>query len=221
MSIVNYKIANNVLDGIIGIHGIRRNYDSSTDERRCVTITPEEIAVFNEAFKYNGGIMSDGKDLKIYEETTYFRLPVNISMIEQENDTLVDPVLNTLEERAKKSLTSLQVFVNGYKLPDSEVKMYPTRSNVDVLIPNKYISENENNSVIVEKRMFNLYNYVHYYTKKTSSQSFSINVGGIDRSMLKERNVQIYIDKRLYTSSRTLRFVNNFLIVDITLLYLV
>ena len=215
MSIVNYKIANNVLDGIIGIHGTRRNYDSSTDERRCIKLTPADVAKFNEIFKYNSGIMSDGKDLRLYEETTYFRLPVNISMIDQENDILIDPKVSSLEELAKNSCASLQVYVDGYKLPDSEVKMYPTRSNVDVLIPRQYIKEN-GSTVIVEKRLYNLYKYIHLYEKKTSQQSFSIDINGFDESRCKERNVQIYIDKKLYTASRTLRIANHRLYVDIT-----
>ena len=61
MSIINDTIASNVLDGVINVHGTRRNLDSSTDERRCFVLTPEDIESYTSQFKYNSGEVSDGK----------------------------------------------------------------------------------------------------------------------------------------------------------------
>ena len=217
MSIVTTKIANNVLDGIIGIQGVRRNYDSSTDERRCFTITPKDIETYNTLFKYNGGVMSDGKYVKLYEALYYLRIPVNISMVDQDDLSFTEQKVVTLEERAKANLPSLNVFVDGYKLPDCEVKMYPTKSNVDILIPNKYIDFEKGNDIVVEKKRYDLYRYIHFYSSKIKQQTFAIPLpSSVDASSIKERNVQIYLNKKLYGSSRTINVSNGVLYVILT-----
>lgn len=217
MSIVTTKIANNVLDGIIGINGVRRNYDSSTDERRCFDITPTDIETYDSLFKYNGGIMSDGKYIKLYETLYYLRIPVNISMVDQNDLSFKEQSVVTLEERSKMNLPSLNVFVDGYKLPDCEVKMYPTKSNVDILIPNKYIDFEKGNKIVVEKRRYDIYKYLHFYSPKTKQQTFTIPLPvSVDPSTVKERNVQIYINKKLYGSSRSVSINSGVLYVTLT-----
>ena len=137
MSIINDTIASNVLDGVINVHGTRRNLDSSTDERRCFVLTPEDIESYTSQFKYNSGEVSDGKIINLVEPTVYIRIPVNIHMVESNVQASYESYVYTVESRANSGNASLQLFVDGYKIPDGEIKFYPTRSNVDVFIPNR------------------------------------------------------------------------------------
>ena len=118
-SVVTTKVANSILDGIVGIQSTRRNFDSSTDERRCITLSPERITELKEQFPYNNGLSSDGKPLTLQGPTIYLRVPVNIHMIEQ---TQTNPNFNggfvySVKQRAEAGKASLQVFVDGYKIP--------------------------------------------------------------------------------------------------------
>ena len=217
MSIVTNKIANKVLDGIIGVNGVKRNYDSSSDERRCFQLTPENIKTYNNIFKYNGGILSDGKYKTIKNNATIFvRIPINISMLDQEYSYTDDPTIESLETRSKNKKSSLQVFVDGKKIPDCEVFMYPTKSNVDVFIPNTYIDPENGNYIIVERKKYDEHEYCHYYGKNVSTQVFSIKIDNKeDLSIFKEKNVQIYVNKELYNSSRYISVKDSYLYVEL------
>ncbi len=221
MSIVNYEIAEKVLDGIISVHGTRRNLDASTDERRCVIVTPADLETYAKEFKYNVGKVSDGKNVFFPEPTIYTRIPVNIHMIEQNASPLADEYVMTIEEAAKERRSSLQVWVDGAKMPDSEIKFYPTRSNVDVFIPHKYLSPLSSHEVIVEKKMYDQFPYIHLYYQATSNQTFRLM---LDADQLKalneikgsiEKNFQVYVNRKLYNSSRRLSYYNNS--IEITL----
>lgn len=216
MSIVTNKIANKVLDGIIGVNGIKRNYDSSSDERRCFQLTPENIKTYNDIFKYNGGILSDGRYKSIKNNAIiYVRIPVNISMLDQEYSYTYDPEIESLETRSKNKKSSLQVFIDGKKIPDHEILMYPTKTNVDVFIPNNYINHDIGNYIIIEKKKYDEFNYYHYYNKNSSSQVFSIPIGNVNPNIFKEKNVQIYVNKELYNSSRYININDGTLYVEL------
>lgn len=222
MSIVTSEIASNVLDGIIEVHATRRNLDASTDERRCLTLTPDDISQYREQFKYNTGNVSDGKTINLNEPIVYIRIPVNIHMVEQNTSPTYESYVYTAENRAKSNETSIHVFVDGFKIPDSEIKFYPTRSNVDVFIPNNYLSLDSSHEVIVEKKRYDLFPYIHHYAKRTSDQRLSIELSTSQKKDVEslnsnlEKNVQIYINKKLYNSSRTISFTNNRLDIVVT-----
>lgn len=222
MSIVTSEIASNVLDGVIEVHSTRRNLDASTDERRCYSFTPDDILLYKLQFKYNTGIVSDGKTINLNEPTIYVRIPVNIHMVEQDVGPTYESYVYTAEYKAKNNETSLQVFVDGFKIPDSEIKLYPTRSNVDVFIPEKYLSLNNDHEVIVEKKRYDLFPYIHSYLSNTSDQHISINLTDHQKNSINnlksnlEKNIQIYVNKKLYNSSRTISFTNNKLDINIT-----
>lgn len=222
MSIVNDKIASNVLDGIISVHGIRRNLDSSTDERRCFVLTPEDIASFTEQFKYNTGEVSDGKTINLVGPTIYVRVPVNIHMVNANAPAYEESYVYTVENRAANGYTSLQLFVDGLKIPDGEVKFYPTKSNVDVFIPNKYLPLTGNHEIIVEKKQFSEFPYIHHYVAVTSDQQITIPLTAEQKKSVTsvagnlERNFQIFINKKLYNASRTISFANNNVNISIT-----
>lgn len=215
MSIITRDIATNVLDGILDLQGVRRNLDSSTDERRCLTVTPDDIDLYNSIFKYNRGTVSDGKDIKLTDVTVFVRIPVNIHMLDQNSGPEVESYVYTAENRAKAGYASLQVFVDGYKIPDSEIKFYPTKTNVDVFIPNTYLKADSSHEVIVEKKRYDLFPYIHQYISKSASQTVSISLSTTQKEKVNEisgnleRNIQIYVNKKLYNSSRDISFSNN------------
>ena len=222
MSIINDTIASNVLDGVINVHGTRRNLDSSTDERRCFVLTPEDIEFYTSQFKYNSGEVSDGKLINLVEPTVYIRIPVNIHMIESNVQASYESYVYTVESRANSGNASLQLFVDGYKIPDGEIKFYPTRSNVDIFIPNKYLPTTSSHEIIVEKKRYDEFPYIHLYEKTSTSQQFSIPLTPEMKSKVSsvpgnlERNFQIYVNKKLLNSSRTVTFNNNNLVITIT-----
>jgi len=222
MSIINDTIASNVLDGVISVHGIRRNLDSSTDERRCFVLTPEDIEAYTSMFKYNYGEVSDGKLINLNEPTVYIRVPVNIHMVESSVPAYYESYVYSVEGRATSGNASLQLFVDGYKIPDSEVKFYPTRSNVDVFIPSKYLPTTASHEVIVEKKRYDEFPYIHLYEKNPSTQYFSIPLTNEIKSKVTavsgnlERNFQIYVNKKLLNASRTVTFNNNNIVITVT-----
>ena len=222
MSIITDKIASNVLDGVINVHGIRRNLDSSTDERRCFVLTPEDIELYTSLFKYNSGETSDGKVINLIEPTVYVKVPVNIHMVEPNVPVTHESYVYTIEGRAKTGNASLQLFVDGYKIPDNEVKFYPTRSNVDVFIPNKYLPTTSEHEIIVEKKRYDEFPYIHFYENQVNNQQFTIPMTPEIRNKISEvsgnleRNFQIYVNKKLLNSSRTVMFSNNNIIISVT-----
>ena len=222
MSIVTSEIASNVLDGVIEVHATRRNLDASTDERRCLTLTPDDISQYKEQFSYNTGNVSDGKMININEPIIYVRIPVNIHMVEQNANPTYESYIYTADYKAKNNEASIHVFVDGFKIPDSEIKFYPTRSNVDVFIPETYLSLDSKHEVIIEKKRYDLFPYIHNYIKRTSDQHFSIELIQSQRNSVDnlesnlEKNIQIYVNKKLYNSSRTISFTNNKLDIVIT-----
>lgn len=216
-SVVTTNVANSILDGIVGIQSTRRNFDSSTDERRCITLSPERITELKEQFPYNNGLSSDGKPLTLKGPTIYLRVPVNIHMIEQ---TQTNPNFNggfvySVKQRAEEGKASLQVFVDGYKIPDEEILFYPTRTNVDVFIPNTYINSVSGSEIIVEKKRYDFYPYIHTYEKDTSLQLFTITVPEENQKFINEKSVLIFINKKLYTYTRSLTFNNDNLSIRI------
>ena len=216
-SVVTTKVANSILDGIVGIQSTRRNFDSSTDERRCITLSPERITELKEQFPYNNGLSSDGKPLSLQGPTIYLRVPVNIHMIEQ---TQTNPNFNggfvySVKQRAEAGKASLQVFVDGYKIPDEEILFYPTRTNVDVFIPNTYINSVSGSEIIVEKKRYDFYPYLHTYEKDTSLQLFTMTVPEDSQKFINEKSVLIFINKKLYTYTRNLTFNNDTLSIRI------
>jgi hypothetical protein len=206
--IVTDAIANRLLDSMIGIAETRRNIDSSIDESRCITLTPLQILNYKKSFYYNTGNVSDGKYIRLSEKEIYFRIPVNMSMIK--NYSQEESFIYHAHTRAKEKKPSLFVFINGYKIPDSEILFYPTRTNADIFIPDKYITP-AGCEIIIQKKIFEKYHYVRYYTPKTSSQSISFQTGNDSGYNLNinEKTVIIYIDKKLYTGGRNVFFVNN------------
>ena len=214
--IVTTDIATSVLDGINEINGTRRNYDSTSDERRCLDLTPAQIALSLKSFSYNLGIVSDGTSIRLDEHEIYFKFPVNISMIDSASQER--SFVYTASDRAAVGHPSLHVFVDGLKIPDNEIKFYPTKSNVDVFVPLKYINQESGSSIIVEKILYDLVPYLRFYAEKTSEQYVTISAtpDQIERASIKERNVQIYVNKRLYTGSRSVAVTgNNSILVSI------
>lgn len=200
--LVTSNIASSVLDNIIEVNGTRRNYDSTSDERRCVILDSDGISSYKKKFSYNRGTLSDGQFAYLDEVEIYFRLPVNISMIA--SDSTDESYMCRASEIASSGKPSLHVFVNGLKIPDNEVLFYPTRTNVDVFVPVKYVSSNRTEFVI-EKVRYDLTPYVRYYTNKTSNQNIVIPITEkqYEKAVVRDRTIQIFINKRLYTGSRS------------------
>lgn len=201
--LVTADIASSVLDGIIEVNGTRRNYDSTSDERRCVRLETSDIVSYKKNFNYNRGTLSDGQFAYLDEVEIYFRVPVNISMIA--SDSIEDSYICRASETAASSKPSLQVFANGLKIPDNEVLFYPTRTNVDVFVPVKYIPES-GVDIIVEKIRYDLTPYIRFYTKETSTQNIVIPMTEkqYEKAVVRDRTLQIYINKKLYTGSRSI-----------------
>ena len=204
--IVTNEMASNVLDNVIEVNATRRNYDATSDERRCFDLSADQINYFLKVFNYNAGTVSDGKQIYLDEQKVYFRVPVNISMIE--SDSIVESYVYAADKRASSGHPSLHVFVDGLKIPDNEVRFYPTKSNVDVFVPLEYINRT-GSSFIVEKVLYDLIPYMRYYTEKTSSQQILISITEeqFDKAKLTndklKRYLQIYVNKKLYTGTRT------------------
>ena len=212
--IVTNKMASNVLDNVIEVNATRRNYDATSDERRCFDLSADQINYFLKVFNYNTGTVSDGKQiyldfsiLFIIFQSLFFIsvistlstlailqkcfsiflscLLINISMIE--SDSIVESYVYSADKRASSGHPSLHVFVDGLKIPDNEVRFYPTKSNVDVFVPLEYINRT-GSSFIVEKVLYDLIPYMRYYTEKTSSQQILISITEeqFDKAKLKE-----------------------------------
>lgn len=209
-SIVTNDIASSVLDGIIGVNETRRNLDSSADEQRCFSLTPAQISMYKKSFSYNVGSVSDGKTIRLDETNIYFKIPVNISMIN--GQAYDDSSIYRSSERAASGNNIVQVFVDGLKIPDSEVLFYPTRTNVDIFVPILYINQTLGSDFIVEKKCFDTSTpYVRYYNKSTSSQLYNIpiNTDILNNTVINERTLKIYVNKFLYTGTRSLTVSNN------------
>lgn len=225
MSIIDDKIASNVLDGVINVHGTRRNLDASTDERRCIRLTPEDIQHYLSQFKYNTGIVSDGKNIVIDESVIYVRIPLNMCLVESNSNTENEHEshLYNVESQSMLNRDSLIIYVDGFKIPDSEIRFYSTISNVDVFIPTKYLTVDKEHEVIIEEKRYDLFPYIHYYEKKSSSQHIIIPISQAVKNkisgMLKgnlEKYFQIYMNRKLYNSSRTVNIVGNNIEIYIT-----
>jgi hypothetical protein len=202
MSIVTDSVARNILDSMININETRRNIDSSIDESRCIIYSQEMIQQSKAQFNYNVGRVSDGTLLRLVEDEIYFKIVVNISMIE--NNQEAGTYLYRACERSQNNHPSIMVSVDGLKIPDNEVLFYPTKSNVDIFVPIRYIKET-NCEILVEKKTYKSFSYIRYYEKKTSGQVFSIPIteNKYNHSKINERTTMIFINKKLYVGNRS------------------
>jgi hypothetical protein len=212
MSIVTEQVATNVLDGMININETRRNIDASIDESRCIILDGEAIEKSLNQFSYNVGQVSDGKIIRLDEKEIYYKITTNISMLKDDKEG--DSFLYRANERGDKNKPHVNVYANGLKVPDNEVLFYPTKSNVDVFIPLKYINKS-GSEILIERKLHTLYSYIRYYEKNTSGQEFRINVEPVplSRSIVKERTTMVFIDKKLYNGKRSVFIENNDTIV--------
>jgi hypothetical protein len=214
MSIVTDLIAKNVLDGMININETRRNIDASIDESRCIVFTEAMINQSINQFNYNVGRVSDGKLIRLDETEIYFKVTINISMIDKGQN--LRSFIYRANEIAENGFASTIAYVDGLKIPDNEVLLYPTISNTDVFIPLKYINRS-GSEVLIERKKYNKFPYIRHYEKVTSGQVFTIPLDEtkFSRAVIKERTVLIFINKRLYMGSRTVHIENNEIIVSL------
>jgi hypothetical protein len=208
MSIVTDVIATRVLDGMININETRRNIDASIDESRCIVLDSEAIAKSKELFNYNAGPVSDGKLIRLEEKEIYFKVTANISMIKENKDA--DSYVYRVNERALERHPAVNVYADGLKIPDSEVLFYPTRSNVDVFIPLRYINSS-GTEIFIERKTYSKFPYIRLYERNTSGQEFTIPLSEYDfsQSIIHPRTVMIFINKKLYTGNRSIVTENN------------
>jgi hypothetical protein len=215
MSIVTDKVAKNVLEGMININETRRNIDASIEESRCVVFTPSMIEQSIAQFNYNVGRVSDGKLIRLDEKEVYFKITVNIGMIDKNSRNV--SYIYRANERAAGAFPSVASYIDGLKIPDNEVLFYPTWSNVDVFVPLKYINRILGSEVLIERKKYNQFPYIRYYEKSTSGQSFEICVDEfkLARAVIKERTVMIFVNKKLYVGNRNVLIENNKIIISI------
>jgi hypothetical protein len=212
MSIVTEQVATNVLDGMININETRRNIDASIDESRCIILDSEDISKSLSQFPYNVGQVSDGKVIRLDEKEIYYKVTSNISMIKEEKEA--ESFLYRSSDRGEKEKSHITAYVNGLKIPDNEVLFYPTKSNVDIFIPLKYINKN-GSEILIERKLHNIYSYIRFYEKNTSGQEFRITVDPtiLSRAIAKERTVMVFTNKKLYNGPRSIFIENNDTIV--------
>jgi hypothetical protein len=194
---------------MIGINETRRNIDSSIDESRCIVLSPSDIYESKQSFNFNCGMVSDGKLIRLSEPEIYYKITANISMI-TDSGTDEDSYLYRASERPLVRKPSVNVYADGLKIPDNEVLFYPTRSNVDVFIPLRYIDD-RGAEIVIERKLYNVFPYIRYYEARTSGQRFSIQLDYFAKTkgVIKDRTVMVFVDKKLYHGKRNIIFIND------------
>lgn len=174
---------------IIPIVNGRRRRDSSVFDYEFLTLTNTEIQRELKRFSRNYGEFCDGKKLRVYEDTMYFKFTTNIVIsIDAGREVLGKQKLFSLIDlyaRSKQQLPTLNLFVNGAKVPDSKIKVYMSDTCTDILLPMSYLIKNADDTykdmeVYIQKRIYQVHHYYTDFYDSIPGKQLSLNLKSSD-----------------------------------------
>ncbi len=170
-----YDDVQKMFENSVQVANWRRNVRSSYFGDYQLSLTWAQIQVWNAQFYYNSGKLSDGTNVRIPGTAIYFRIPTTLDTWNPNRDTT--PSIQSVQSRAQAGKKSLGIWINGIKIPDSEVLMYSTPyHNTDVFVPNSYLIQNANNSFFFETYENNTFNQVSGFVQNVPLQMVSVNI---------------------------------------------
>ena len=215
--LVSKRHFDTLFENLLEFHNDRRLFDSSSDERRYYSFNQEQFAKYRDAFYLNRGILSDGTFTTLPQNVMYFMFPCNITITRMlQNDQL----FIFSHEAARTIQVNLQVWVNGIKIPDHEILFHPTKSNVDVLVPLRYmpsqINDGETLEIVVEKRVYRSRVYTRSYFPRANNKTLVVPITKEQRASntINVKTVVIYMNKELYTKYRKITLENESFLID-------
>ena len=141
-----------VLGGLNAIIATRRNLDSSIDGVAYLEYNALETKTLLSRFVYNYGQLCDGSPYRLLQDTQYFMLTSDIRIFSEERD--INPKVVNLADRSAAEFPALSIYVNGLKVPDKIVYVYPNESGTDILVPESYLNMTGKNSFFIEMRTY-------------------------------------------------------------------
>lgn len=109
--------------------------------------------------------------------------------------------IHKLSDFSKKNHIGMSVYINGDKIPDSEVYIYISNSYTDVFIRVNRLNENlDNNTILFEKRSLFVVNYKRRYLSNVNEiLSYTFELGPdediIDSVTLQKQHIMIFSNK--------------------------
>ena len=210
-NIITDKVSKAILEEITSVISTRRNFDSTIKGFRTINLSPSDIAYLKEQFYYNFGKMSNGKMVRLQEKDIHFKFTVNFSVLEKREESFIK---NSFE-RFELEKTSVIVYTNGLKIPDKEIFFYSTDTSTDIMIPEKYIDEENDNVLFVEKREYLRKEYINYHSRLFSGTNltFTINNEQYTNVDINNHTTMIFVDKKLFTGIRSVSSTPNSLTI--------
>lgn len=152
-----------------------RIVESSINNTYYISITKEDlISRFGITSGYRT-MTSNGKPIMLPITENCIRFPVRINLLgsTERKVQLVDAYNGeTLYDRGLENIRSLEVFVNGAKIPDKQVYIYKTTLATDLFIPERFFGSN--NSILVCLKDYTNYPYTNHYIKDNISNTVRI-----------------------------------------------
>lgn len=154
--------------------------------------------IFKEGFNKNAKyVFFNHDDIKYIK----FSLPINLNnkddIKERKNDKH-NLKYTTLEERTKLNRDSIELYLDGLKVPDCKVLITIYSAAIDVYIPSKYfLSEQPKLGIIVNRFNKKVINYTEYHSNSLYRSYNLLNLKGMD---FKVENFRIYKNGYLVSS---------------------
>ena len=166
------KQVSTLLSKTPGMMNQQKDSTSSVKAAMTFSYTWADIQRLLNNFYYNQGVMSDGTTIRISGNVEYIRISTGLNLWTTHD---IKHSLVTANERAIRGLPIFFVYLNGLKVPDTQVYLYITDSNTDILVPQTFLKPNLSNNFFIEMRTFAYYPYLELFDgASTGLKSFGL-----------------------------------------------
>ena len=132
------------------------------------------------------------------EDYVKFSLSINLNnkqdMIDRKNGIVISPKFITLKERSNMNRNTLEVYVDGLKIPDNKVLITLLQGSTDLYVPisyiNKYKESDEPIIQLVLNKFTNDKPYYNSYSNKVTSNT--VKLPFIPKTLKRKKDVRIY-----------------------------
>lgn len=139
--------------------------ESAFDEIQTLKFTGESFTKLLQSFPNNKGTLSDGKLYTLSNYEAFVKITSNIIINTQKDNIDSTLKVENVQVRSKQEKPSIMLYVNGLKVPDALIYVYPHRSYTDIIFPESYISNEQEAVITVFSKTFLNNQYAEFYIK--------------------------------------------------------
>lgn len=183
-----------------------KSQDNLTSKNSILIIDKDYVSRSMSEFNRSTGIVANGKEIRIEGKDPYFKITndYKIESMAYENRLI------RMNELFDKEIPGFFMFIDGEKVPDNEILIYPSESYCDIFLPlidfQDLVKEKK---VYFESVYFHNQEYIHYYNPRFKSRTITLEISYekdtyIDKESFNENKGMVYqngklIDPSLYT----------------------